>query len=122
MWHFDKCRLSRDCAAPFKLRNSKWCSFNSLTLLDYSSHKQRLRSDCAYAQADLKLLLVAHTTLLEIPYRDSNNFGTFITQALKCALLFLENTLLPFLLHSKLPFMQQKSSKFSSLTLFPQIL
>ena len=38
-----------------KLRNSKWCSVSSLTLIEYSSDKQRLWSDCAYAQADLRL-------------------------------------------------------------------
>ena len=40
---------------PFKLRNSKWCSGSSLTLICYSSDEQRLWSDCAYAQADLRL-------------------------------------------------------------------
>ena len=40
---------------PFKLRNSKWCSVIHLTLIEYSSDKQRFRSDCAYAQADLRL-------------------------------------------------------------------
>ena len=40
---------------PFKLRSSKWCSVSSLTLIEYSSDKQRLWSDCAYAQADLSL-------------------------------------------------------------------
>ena len=40
---------------PFKLRNSKWSSVSSLTLIEYSSDKQRLRSDCAYAQADPRL-------------------------------------------------------------------
>ena len=34
---------------PFKLRNSKWCSLSSLTLIEYSNDKQRLWSDCAYA-------------------------------------------------------------------------
>ena len=38
---------------PFKLRNSKWCSVSSLTVKEYSSDKQRLWSDCAYAQAGL---------------------------------------------------------------------
>ena len=37
LWHFDKCRLRQACAAPFKLRNSKWCSISSLTLIEYSS-------------------------------------------------------------------------------------
>ena len=40
---------------PFKLRNSKWCSISSLTVIDYSSEKQRFWSDCAYAEADLRL-------------------------------------------------------------------
>ena len=40
---------------PFKLRNSKWCSVSSLTSIEYSSDKQRLWSDCGYAQADLRL-------------------------------------------------------------------
>ena len=39
----------------FKLRNSKCCSVSSLTVIEYSSDKQRLWSDCAYAQADLRL-------------------------------------------------------------------
>ena len=38
----------------FKLRNSKWCSVSSLTIIKYSSNQQRLWSDCAYAQADLR--------------------------------------------------------------------
>ena len=40
---------------PFKLRNTKWCSVSSLTLIEYSSAEPRLWSDCAYAQADLSL-------------------------------------------------------------------
>ena len=40
---------------PFKLRNSKWCSVSSLTVIEYSSDKQRLLSNCAYAQAGLSL-------------------------------------------------------------------
>ena len=40
---------------PFKLRTSKRCSVSSLTLIEYSSDKQRLWSDCIYAQADLSL-------------------------------------------------------------------
>ena len=39
----------------FKLRTSKWCSVSSLTLIEYSSDKQRLWSDCRYVQADLRL-------------------------------------------------------------------
>ena len=37
-----------------ELRNPKWCSVRSLTLIDYSSDSQRLWPDCAYAQADLR--------------------------------------------------------------------
>ena len=40
---------------PFELRHSKWYSFSSLTLIEYSSDLHRLWSDCAYAQADLRL-------------------------------------------------------------------
>ena len=40
---------------PVNLRNSKCCSVCSLTIIEYSSDKQRLWSDCAYAQADLRL-------------------------------------------------------------------
>ena len=40
---------------PVKIRNSKWCSVRSLILIGYSSNKQRLSSDCAYGQADLRL-------------------------------------------------------------------
>ena len=40
---------------PFKLRISKHCSVSSLTLIEYSSNKQRSWSDCNYAQADLRL-------------------------------------------------------------------
>ena len=47
MWHFDKCRLGRAFAAL--------CLVSSLTIIEYSSDEQRLRSDCADAQADLRL-------------------------------------------------------------------
>ena len=40
---------------PFKLRNSKCCSASNSTFIEYSSNYQRLWSDCAYAQADLRL-------------------------------------------------------------------
>ena len=42
---------------PFKLRNWKWCPISSLTLIENSSDKQRLWSDCMYAQADPRLCL-----------------------------------------------------------------
>ena len=41
--------------SPLKRRNSKWCSVSSLTVIEYSSDKQRLWPDCAYAQADPRL-------------------------------------------------------------------
>ena len=40
---------------PVKLRNSKYCLVCSLGIIEYSSDKQRLWSDCVYAQADLRL-------------------------------------------------------------------
>ena len=47
----------------FKLRNSKWCSVSSLTIIEYSSDEQRLWSDCAYAQADLRLCWSHHNII-----------------------------------------------------------
>ena len=41
--------------SPLRRRNSKWCPVSSLTVIEYSSDKQRLWSDCAYAQADLRI-------------------------------------------------------------------
>ena len=38
-----------------KLRVTKCCSVNRLTVIENSSDKQRLRSDCAYAQTGLSL-------------------------------------------------------------------
>ena len=40
---------------PVKLRYSKCCLVSSLIVMKYFSDKQRLLSDCAYAQADLRL-------------------------------------------------------------------
>ena len=40
---------------PFILRNTKWSSDNSLIFTGYSSHKQKLWSNCAYAQNGLRL-------------------------------------------------------------------
>ena len=40
---------------PFRHWNFKLCSVSSLTVIEYSSHKQRLWSDWAYAQAGLSL-------------------------------------------------------------------
>ena len=51
---------------PLKRRNSKCCSASTLIVIQYSSVKQRLWSDCAYAQAGLSLCWSHNTTLLEI--------------------------------------------------------
>ena len=37
----------------FKLRNSKWCSVSSCTVIEYLRHLQRLWSDCVYAGLSL---------------------------------------------------------------------
>ena len=51
----------------FKLRNSKWCSVSSLTVIDYSKRLAKaligLRILCT---GWFEQLLIAHTTLLEI--------------------------------------------------------
>ena len=36
MWHLDICRLNEPLQPHFKLRNSKWCSVSSLTIIEYS--------------------------------------------------------------------------------------
>ena len=60
-WDFQQCSIltcvdsDEPVQPPFKLRNSKWCSVSSLTVIEYSSDKQRLWSDCASAQADLRI-------------------------------------------------------------------
>ena len=59
--YFQKCGIltsvdsDEHVQPPVKLRNIKWCSVSSLTLIEYSSDEQRLWSDCAYAQSDLRL-------------------------------------------------------------------
>ena len=70
MWYFNKCRLIRPAQPPFKVRNSKWCWVSSSTIIEYSSDKQRLWSDCAYAQADqsLYLLHIPHCYMTHIKY------------------------------------------------------
>ena len=45
--------LGEPVQPPFKLRNSKWCSVSSYTVIEYSSNWQRLWSDCVYAQRRL---------------------------------------------------------------------
>ena len=60
-WDFQQCVIltcvdsNEPLQPPFKLRNSKWYSVSSLTIIKYSSDLQRLWSDCAYAQAGLSL-------------------------------------------------------------------
>ena len=62
-WDFQQCGIltcvdsEEPVQPPFKPRKSKWYSVSSLTIIKYSSDKQRLWSDCAYAQADLRLCL-----------------------------------------------------------------
>ena len=46
--------------SPFRLGTLKWCSVSSFTLIGYSSDKQMLWSDCAPAQADLRLSWSQH--------------------------------------------------------------
>ena len=55
MWHLTHVDSEEPVQPLFKLRNSNWCSVSSLKVIEYSSDKQRLWSDCAYAQADLRL-------------------------------------------------------------------
>ena len=56
MRHFDKCKLRRACVQPFfKLRNTKCCFVSSIIVIECSSGLQSLWSDCAYAQADMRL-------------------------------------------------------------------
>ena len=55
MWHLTSVDSDEPVHSPFKFRNSKWCSVSSLTLIEYSSDKQRLWSDCGYVQAGLSL-------------------------------------------------------------------
>ena len=55
-WGILTCVDSDEPVQPtFKLRNSKWCSVFSSRLIEYASESQRLWSDCAYAQSDLRL-------------------------------------------------------------------
>ena len=71
MWHFDMNRLRRACEASFSgLENSKCCSVNSLTVIEYLSNKQRLWTDCAYTQAGLTLCW-SHIPVLKISCRGS---------------------------------------------------
>ena len=55
MWHLTCVDSDKPVQPPVKLRNSKCCLVSSLTVIDYSSDKQRLWSDCAYAQAGLSI-------------------------------------------------------------------
>ena len=61
IWDFQRCWILTSADSdepelpPLRLRNSKWCSVTSLPFIEYASDKQRLWSDCAYAQAGLSL-------------------------------------------------------------------
>ena len=62
----------------FKLRNSKWCSVSSLTLVEYSSDMQMLWSDCAQAQAGLSRCWLHIRHLFSLSYlqqQDPNETG-----------------------------------------------
>ena len=54
MWHLARIDSDEPLQPPSKLRNSKCCSSSSLTVIEYWGDQQRLWSDCAYAQADLR--------------------------------------------------------------------
>ena len=60
-WDFQQCGIltcvdsDEPVQPPCKLRNLKRFSVSIFTLVGYSSDKQRLWSDCAYALADLRL-------------------------------------------------------------------
>ena len=83
---------------PFKLRNSKCCLVSSLTVIEYSSDLQRLWSDCAYAQADLRLcwshiqhcwkshVAAQMDTLTNNEYLDEMPHNAAFHQALHCLL------------------------------------
>ena len=83
--HFQQCGILKDVDTdvpvqpPFNLRNSKWCSVSSLTLLEYSSDWLakaliRLHVCAGWSEA----LLVPHTTLLEISCHSSYGFILWI--------------------------------------------
>ena len=57
---------------PFKLRNLKWDSVSSSTVIEYLSRQQRIWSVCAYAQAGLSLCWSHIPKLLEISCHGSN--------------------------------------------------
>ena len=58
---------------PFKLRNSKWCSVSNIIFKWLAKAQIRLRICAGWSEP----LMVAHTTLLEIPCRSSNVLWTF---------------------------------------------
>ena len=61
-----------------KLRNSKVCSVCSLTVIEYSSDKQRALIRLCVCAGWSEPLLVAHTTLLEISCHGSYIYETFL--------------------------------------------
>ena len=65
MWFLTSVDSDELRQSTFRVRNSMWCSISSLAFIEYSSDYQRLWSDCAYAQADLKLCL-SHTRGLRL--------------------------------------------------------
>ena len=92
-WDFQQCGIlasgdsDEPVQLPVKLRNPICCSVSSLMLKEYSNDKQRLWSDCAYAQASLSLCwshiphcwkshVAAHTMthLLELSWNKISRF------------------------------------------------
>ena len=55
MWHLTCVDSDEPLQPPVRLRNSKWYSVSRLTIIESSSDQQMPWSDCAYAQADLRL-------------------------------------------------------------------
>ena len=87
---------------PFMLRDSKWCSVNSVTIIEYSSDKQRLWSDCAYAQAYLRLCWwhiphcwksYALAQLVWIVWLLTNELFKYSADTLKCEFLTIPDWL-----------------------------
>ena len=66
MWHFDKCRLRRACAASFQAYKLQMMFGSGLKVIEYLNDKQRLCSEP---------LLVTHTTLLETSCCGSGSYN-----------------------------------------------
>ena len=93
-WYFQQCGiltcvdLDEPLQPPFKLRNSKWCSVSSLTILEWSSDKQRLWLVCTYAHADLSLCW-SHILLCWKSHALDQFFFILITNSSECQTAYL---------------------------------